>query len=98
LQRGIEGRIEERAVLVEGAVSDHERDVFVALRKGQGVLFIITDDVETGQSPPDLRSCEVHAMVVVPEGGGSLLQRVDVVLVVPRASLPIEPCPSIEWS
>ncbi len=59
--------------LIEGAVAEHERDVLLAIRKGQGVLFVVVDDVEAGQSPPDLRSAKVHAMVVVPEGRGALL-------------------------
>ena len=79
-QRGIQGRIEERAVLIKRAVADHERDVFLALGEGQGVLFVVADDVKPGESPPDLGSCEVHAVVVVPERGAALLVRIDVVL------------------
>src|SRR5687768_2016733 len=40
--------------------------------------------MEAGQSPPDVRTGEIHAVVVVPEGRGALLQRVGVVLGVPR--------------
>src|SRR5215204_7675609 len=71
---------EEGAILAEGAVAEHERNILFVLRERQSVLHVVMDDVEAGQTPPDLRTGEVHAVVVVPEGRGPLLHRVDIVL------------------
>src|SRR5215207_1567290 len=70
-------RVSENAAA--GSVADHERHVLLTLWERQRVLLVVADYVEPSEAPPHLRSGEVHAVVVVPERSGSLLQRVGVV-------------------
>jgi hypothetical protein len=47
-QRWIHGWVEKGAVLIEGPVADHERNVLLALRQGEVVFDLVADDVEPG--------------------------------------------------
>ena len=57
---------------------------------------LVADDVEAGQPAAHLRTREVHAVVVIPEGRRPLLLRVRVVLEVLEPPMSIEPWPPIE--
>jgi hypothetical protein len=72
-EQGRVGRgIGELPVGVEGPVAHEQGDLTVAARQRQRVLFSVADDARAGQSPPDLGSGGVHAVVVVPQRGGPL--------------------------
>ncbi|MFI5897584.1 hypothetical protein ACIA5D_46605 [Actinoplanes sp. NPDC051513] len=75
---GIDAGVEQRAVGVEAAVGDHQRQVPVAGRQAQRGFLVVVVQVESVESAPDARAGEVHPVVVVPEGRGALIERVRV--------------------
>src|SRR5262245_46749652 len=78
-QRRVDGGVEQSAVLCERSVAEHQRDVSISPGQRQRVLLVVVDEEEPGQSSVDLRSREVHSVVVVPECRGRLVERIDVV-------------------
>jgi len=99
---GVDGRVVEGSVLSEGLVADHQRDVALAMRQPEPLLLVIPDEVEPGESLVDLRPGEVHPVIVVPECGCRLVNRIGVLLrpfmhAVPMTPAVIAAGPATNW-
>ena len=68
--------IVERAVVMEEAILQHERDLELALWKVERLLCFVTNEIETSQTGIDVQPGDAEAVVVVPERGGGLAIRV----------------------
>ncbi len=76
---GGDGRVPERPVGGERPVADHQRQIPVTAGEGQRFFLLVTDQEEPGQAAVHVRTGEIHRVVVVPEGGCPLPQRIPVV-------------------
>src|SRR5699024_12464094 len=75
-QLTVEAWVQELPVRVKGPVHQGQWEFAVTVRQVQHFLLRIGDEVEARQPVPHRGTDEVHAVVVIPEGGSSLLQRV----------------------
>jgi hypothetical protein len=68
--------IVERAVVMEEAILQHERNLELALRKVERLLRFVTNDIEAGQTGKNVQPGNAEAVVVVPERSSGLAIRV----------------------
>ncbi len=68
--------IQQLARRTERSVADEERELSVTAGQAQCRLLLVAVKVHSDQAQPHLRAAEVHAVVVVPERRGPLVERV----------------------
>src|ERR1700685_4274636 len=60
-------RVVERTVAMKETILQHERNLELTLGQIQSFLYLISNEIETGEARVNIQPCDSQAVIVVPE-------------------------------